>query len=75
MIVGMEQIKMHIPIQEALELAEEYVIRPFVGLKGLRNGYNFNRNNPGYWRLLMDANVKNFTKEITGILLKHNFTI
>lgn len=63
----MEEIQMNIPIEEALESSEAFLIRPFVGLTALRNGYHFGKRNNGLWRLFMDANVKNFTAEVTGI--------
>lgn len=58
---------MNIPIEEAFEQSEAFLIRPFVGLTALRNGYHFSKRHNGRWRLFMDADVKNFTAEVTGI--------
>lgn len=63
----MEQIQMNTPLQDVLDSSEGFIIRPFVNLKGQRKGYQFDKKTKGRWTLFMDAGVKNFTNEITGI--------
>lgn len=65
----MEQIQIDIPLQDALDSSEGFVIRPFVDLKGQRKGYQFDAKIKGRWTLFMNAGIKNFNKEITGIYL------
>lgn len=62
----MEPTKCTIPLQEIFNSTEEFLIRPFVYLKGQRNGYKFNGIRNNRWRAFMNANVKKFNKDHTG---------
>lgn len=53
------------PIENVIP-SEAYLLRPFVDLKGQRNGYRFSGKSNDLWRSFLNANVKKFCPEITG---------
>lgn len=61
----MDSSQFDIPIKDVLP-SEAYLLRPFVNLKGQRNGYRFNGQRNDLWRSFLNANVKQFGTEITG---------
>lgn len=46
--------------------SDAYLVRPYVNLKGQRNGYRFSGNRNDLWRAFLNAKVKKFVPEITG---------
>lgn len=64
--------KSEISVVNGLELSKVvatdkyYIIRPYVELNGLSNGYMWSQNNLGSWRSLMKTNKKIYTSANTG---------
>lgn len=59
-------------LYKAIPSTSGYMIRPFVELCGQRNGYQWEDRQKGFWREFLDSHIKNFTLEITGIIMKPN---
>lgn len=49
-----------------------YLIKPFVKLVGLTNGYIWSPKKPGLWRSFMETNKRYYTSDNTGRSNKSN---
>lgn len=64
----MVEFEMNMPLQEAFEPTDEYMIRPFVELKANKGAYKWTKDTRGNWRTFLAAYNKRFTKENSGKL-------
>lgn len=53
-------------IQFIIPSSNGYLLRPYVKLKGQKNGYCLSKNSKGLWRKFLNCQKKNFTLKNTG---------
>lgn len=56
-------------LRTVLPSREGYLIRPYVDLTGLRDGYFWANGEKGYWRGFLEARKKHFTLQNTGLYI------
>lgn len=54
-------------LKTALPSQKGYLIRPYVELTGLRDGYFLKDGEKGHWRAFLDSKKKHFTLQNTGL--------
>lgn len=54
-------------LKDVMPTEAGYLIRPYLKLRGQKNGYKWKPNCNGHWGLFMENLIKDYTISITGM--------